>query len=299
MKVEPFGYPLDDRLLTKIDLMIQRCVQVNPKRDAVLLFEGPEGEGKTTFSIAVAYYIKMKTGRDFSQQNVFFDVRKMIQFLQNTEGQIAIWDEPALQAMSKDSLTTLVKDLERLLLMSRKKRHFVMINIAYFNKFSEYIVWQRPLGMIHLYSRDEITPGRYVYIRKKSLEPLWYDWRSKRKRNYKKYCSKSIRGTFPDVLNPKYKHNVLSAFDDAAYESEKDKAIQMIGQSKEKMSRDRKELIKLRLKLANNPERKKIAELIGVSTNVLYQWSKRLGIDSENEGFAKEIGVMTLNGEQL
>lgn len=96
MKVEPFGYPLDNRLIPKIDLMLARCTQSHPKKDAVLLFEGPEGEGKTTYSVAVGYYAAWKTGRKFNHNNVFFDLRKMISFLQNTDEQIAIWDEPAL-----------------------------------------------------------------------------------------------------------------------------------------------------------------------------------------------------------
>jgi hypothetical protein len=114
-------------------------------------------------------------------------------------------------------------------MMARKKRHFIMINLAYFNKFSEYIVWQRPLGMIHIYSRNELEPGRFVYIKKAALEQLWYEWRSKRRRNYRKWCSKSIRGTFPDIMNPDYKNNVLIHFDIDYYEGEKDKAISSIG----------------------------------------------------------------------
>ena len=138
--VPPFNYPLEDRLIQKIDLMIKRCTTNNPKRDAVLLCEGAEGEGKTTYSVAIGYYVSWKTGREFNHLNVFFDLRKMINDLKSTEDQIAIWDEPALQSLSKDALSTIVKDLERLLMMVRKKRHFVIINVAYFNKFSEYIV---------------------------------------------------------------------------------------------------------------------------------------------------------------
>jgi len=234
MRVEPFGFPLENNLTRKIDIMLERCTQKNPKRDAVLLIEGPEGEGKTTLSIALGYYAKQKTGRNFNHKNLFFDLGKMIDFLKTTEDQIVIWDEPALHAMAKDALTNMVKDMERLLTMARKKRHFIMINISYFHMFNQYIVWQRPLGMIHVYSRREVEPGRFVYIKKRNLELLWHDWRSKRKRNYKKYCSKSIRGTFPDVLNPEYKKNVLADFDVDSYEKEKDKAIASIGESQVK-----------------------------------------------------------------
>jgi len=243
MIVTRFKYPLEDNLVKKIDLMIQRCNGKRGKKDNVLILEGGEGEGKTTFSIGVGFYAAGVMGREFSDKNVFFDLEKMIQFLQSTEDQIAVWDEPALQALSKDSLTRMVKNLERLLMMARKKRHFIMINLAYFNKFSEYIVWQRPLGMIHVYSKGGKYAGRYKYIRKRNLEKLWQDWRRSHQRNYHKHSSPRDMGTFPDVLNPTYKYNVLSQFDLEAYEKNKDHAIMTIGNAFQSSERDfKKEL---------------------------------------------------------
>ena len=286
MKVQPFNYPLDERLLKKIDLMIARCIQKNPKKDAVLLFEGAEGEGKTTFSAAVGYYVKLKTGREFNHTRMFFDLKEMIKFAQTTEEEIIVWDEPALQALSKDTLTTIVKDLERLLMMARKKRHFIMINMAYFNKFNEYIVWQRPLGMIHVYSRKEIHSGRYVYIKKKALEQLWHSWRRRRKRDYRKYCSKSIRGTFPDVLNPKYKNNVLSDFDLNYYEKKKDEAIMKIGFKEEKKDIYAKykwaiaQLV-YELMKASGKKMKEITEVIKINDRNIRNWKHLTPIEEK------------------
>lgn len=301
--VMPFGFPLEDRLIQKIDLMIKRCVTNNPKRDAVLIVEGAEGEGKTTESVALGYYVAWRTGRAFNHLNVFFDLRKMIDTLKSTEDMIAVWDEPALQSMSKDALSSIVKDLERLLMMARKKRHFIIINLAYFNKFSEYIVWQRPLGMIHVYSRNEIQPGRFVYIRKKNLELLWYDWKIKHKRNYRRYCSKGIRGTFADVMNPDYKHNVLSSFDINYYEREKDKAIMSIGVEKDKRSH-REKIMEDRWTImcrnANNlQKREELAKFAGKSVRTIERDAKRELFFDENEEFAKEKGGLTLDREQL
>ncbi len=279
MRVQPFNYPLDERLLKKIDLMIARCTQNNPKKDAVLLFEGAEGEGKTTFSVAVGYYVKLKTGRVFNHTRMFFDLKDMIKFAKETEDQIIVWDEPALQALSKDTLTTIVKDLERLLMMARKKRHFIMINMAYFNKFNEYIVWQRPLGMIHVYSRKEIYSGRYVYIKKKALENLWHSWRRRRKRDYRKYCSKSIRGTFPDVMNPKYKNNVLSDFNLEQYEKMKDEAIMKIGVKEVKIDvyAKYKRIIAFLIRKINKDYKENLQDLtkeFGVNERSYYHWLK-------------------------
>jgi hypothetical protein len=236
MRITRFQYPLEDSIIKKIDLMIKRCIQRNPKRDSVLLIEGQEGEGKTSYSVAIAYYVSEQTRRNFSHKNVFSDLTKMISFLQDNEGQIAIWDEPALQALSGDSLSKIVKDLKRMLMMCRNKRHFIIINMTYFNEFGNYIVFQRPLGMIHVYSRNETDPGRFIYIKKKNLEKLYWDWRSKKLRNYKKYSSRKCRGTFPDVLNEYYKYNVLGEFDFKEYEKNKNEAIASIGKETKKLN---------------------------------------------------------------
>ena len=255
--------------------MIKRCIQKNPKRDAVLLTEGAEGEGKTTYSVALGYYISEKTGRVFNHTRVFADLEKMIEFIKNTEEEIVIWDEPALHGLSGDIHTRILRNLMRLLMMARKKRHFIIINLAYFNKFNDYIVWQRPLGMIHVYSRDEVQAGRFCYIKKKNLEFLWQDWRRFRKRNYKKWASRRIRGTFPDVLNPKYAHNVLSDFDIDAYEKSKDEAIMKIGVEQQK--HNVKNLL-LQYKVARFPKQTKLitqdefCKLLGINKMLLHRW---------------------------
>lgn len=233
MIVTRFKYPLEDNLVNKINLMIQRCNGKRGKKDNVLICEGSEGEGKTTLSIAIAYYVSEQTGREFSEKNVFFDVNELMRYAQSTEGKIIIWDEPAFQALSTDWASEAVKNITRLLMTARKKRHFFIFNLTKFYKFNEYIVVDRPMGFIHVYSRNNIHSGRFVYIRKKFLEDLWRDYKVSKKRNYKLYGSKKVRGTFPDILNPKYPNNVLSEFDNDAYESKKDEAIANIGKKKD------------------------------------------------------------------
>jgi Txe/YoeB family toxin of Txe-Axe toxin-antitoxin module len=92
------------------------------------------------------------------------------------------------------------------------------------------------MALIHVYSRRNIQSGRFVYIRKKKLEALWRDYRYKKRRSYKQHSSKKIRGTFPNILDENYKNNVLSDFDNDAYEKAKDEAIRSIG-DKKKFSR--------------------------------------------------------------
>ena len=58
--------PFNRAFIQKLDLMIERTTQKNPKLDAVFQNEGGEGLGKTTFSVAQGYYIAWKTNKSFS-----------------------------------------------------------------------------------------------------------------------------------------------------------------------------------------------------------------------------------------
>ena len=51
--VTDLKFSMDKALKKKIDLMIKRCTQKNPKKDALLLIEGGEGEGKSNFSFQI------------------------------------------------------------------------------------------------------------------------------------------------------------------------------------------------------------------------------------------------------
>ena len=232
MIVTRFNYPLEKNLVSKLDLMIKRVKSKKAKKDVLLIIEGGEGEGKTTYSVAIGYYVGEKTGRYFGHENVFFDLDKMIEFAKKTDEKIIIWDEPALQSLSTDWQSKCVKDLTRLLMTARKKRHFIIINMVKFYKFNEYVVVDRAIGMINVYSRKNIYTGRFRYIKKANLEPLWRDYRFSRKRNYVKYSAPHIKGSFPDVLNPDYENNVLSEFNIKEYEKNKDAGIESIGNEK-------------------------------------------------------------------
>jgi hypothetical protein len=132
-----FSYGNLKLLFKKLEVMIERCTNDKRKRDAVLINEGAEGEGKSNAAVLEAGFIKALTGRDI---HLFFRLKEMMNFAQKTEGKIIIWDEPALDSLSSDAITTLNKDMTRLFMAIRKKRHFFLINYTKFWKFPEYIV---------------------------------------------------------------------------------------------------------------------------------------------------------------
>jgi len=269
MKVTDLQLAMEPALIKKLDLMTKRCEQQKPEWDSLLLVEGGEGDGKTTCGANCGYYIHHETGRPFGNQNIFFDVGSMIKFAQNTTKQIIMWDEPALEGLSAEWWRQTQRDLIKLLMMCRKNRHFFIFNITRFNKFSEYIVVDRAMGMIHVYSRRQMEPGRFVYIRKKYLEYLYNDYRTSKRRNYKKYAS--IRGTFPDAL-----HKII---DMKEYNERKDKAIMSIGTKKESLEKNKLNNLQKRIGLIKFPikTQTEFAGKLHIDRKTLSNWGRKEG----------------------
>jgi len=278
MRVTDLDYALENKLVQKLDIMIKRCTTKHPKRDALLINEGSEGEGKTNSSICEAYYAKYKTDREVY---LFFKLRELIEMAKNTYDKIFIWDEPSLDSLAIDHYKETNIQLMRLLMTARKRRHFFIINMTKFWKFNEYIVVDRNLGLIHMYSRKEIQPGRFIYVRKKNLEGLYLGYKFSKRRQYKKYMS--FGGAFPDIMEKhfdKMGFNVVG-FDGKVYknatydiyEKEKDKAILSIGTNEKK---DNLDYLKLKYKYATLPGvmQKDKAEYMDVDRVTLQRWSK-------------------------
>jgi hypothetical protein len=268
-RVTDLNFYMDDMLKKKMDLLIKRCHQKSPKKDSLLLIEGGEGEGKSNLSFQIGYYVSKETGRPFSSNNVFFKAEDLLKFAQNTENQIIIYDEPSLDMMAAEWWKEEQMNIVKLLMTARKRRHFMIFNITKFYKFNEYIVVDRSLGMIHVYSRHEIIPGRFVYIKKKSIEMLYNKYRYSKKRLYKQFTS--FRGSFPDF--------VPGIIDIDAYEVNKDKAIMSIGTKK--LSREKIELLELKRKVGNLEMpillKKDLVKKLGIAKKTLLNWAKSLG----------------------
>jgi len=205
-------YYMDNKLVEKLDLMVERMKR---KMDNVLLIDGDEGYGKTNLEAGIAYYISYKTGRSFTVDNMFFDLNKLIDFASTTEEQIICWDEGALGGLAAEWWRKNQLEFIKLLMIARKKRHFFIICIPKFFKLNEYLVVDRSIALVHVYAKNEIKLGRFVYYNKKAKEKLFEGWRKKKMREYKKHYV--LRGKFLEYL-PK-------VIDEEEYERKKDEAI--------------------------------------------------------------------------
>lgn len=243
--------------------------------DAIQLIAGDEGIGKSNLTAGICFYIAEKSNREYNVDNIFFDLDKLIDFATKTERQVIHWDEGALGGLATEWWSKNQQKFMRLLMVARKKKHFIAICIPKFYKLNEYIVVERSIGLIHCYARQNIHKGRFFYFTKKKKELLFEDWKRRRQRSYKKYAS--FGGSFLEYM-PK----VFTPEQVQQYEDKKDKAILNIGNyGKKQETKEELDLAKERYLLNQHTKESnakftqgELAEILQVSRWSVNKWGE-------------------------
>jgi len=216
-------YYIDDKYLSKLDLMIKRMRGTD---DAILPIDGDEGQGKTELAMGTCYYVAYKMKRKYDIDNIFFNLDEVIEFAVSTKDQIIHLDEGALDLLSNQWWKQNQQKFLKLVMMARKKRHFIVICIPKFYKLNKYLIEDRAIGLVHVYSRQNLQKGRFTYYTKKTKEKLYDDWLRKKLKSYKKHSV--LHGSF--VIASK---KIFDKKQMKVYEDKKDQAILSITTEKE------------------------------------------------------------------
>lgn len=227
VRVTDKDYYMDDRLISKLDLMIKRC-SGNNKMDNWIVIDGDEGLGKSTMSVCCAYYMAHKLNRKFSCEQIFFDPDKFIEYGTKTKEQVFILDESVFGGLSGDAMTKIGKKLIKFAMIIRKKRHVIFLNIPKFFKLNEYLMVDRSIALIHVYARGGTQLGRFVYFTNTGKEKLFYGYHKTKTRKYKTLYS--FRGTFPNALD--------LLINEQEYDRKKDEAILEFGAIEEEKKKE-------------------------------------------------------------
>jgi len=260
-------YFLENKLLEKLDLMVKRLGGTD---DCVVTIDGDEGMGKTNIASAICYYIAYNTKRVYNVDNIFFDLDKLINYASKTKEQIIHWDEAALGGLSTQWWKQNQGKFMQLLMIARKKKHFIVMCIPKFNYLREYFFVDRSIALIHVYARQNLHKGRFFYFTKRKKEALFEYWKRRRVRLYIKF--KSFGGTFPKAME-----KIFSPEELAKYEGKKDYAIISLA-APEKVDKNLQRLKELELKMYTLPgiTQKKMAEHFGIREDSMSKRKIRL-----------------------
>ncbi len=230
--------------------------------DTPLLIDGPRRTGKSTLAKATAYLI-----------NPNLTINNFVPGLEEAPERIAkakeedvlIFDEGSLVANSKDGMTKLNKQLEKIIDVVGVKRLVLIFCMPSFFKISQTISVQHSRFLLHVYTGKKLERGKFMYFGTKKKK-LLYEIGKKNFGSYRKPRS-NWTGRFEDFTLP---------FEEDYVKLKAESLAEALGvgpkKDKPKTKDDYKREFIVNFK-KNNPEvtGKIIAKGFGISTRAYYR----------------------------
>jgi len=148
-------------------LKFHRDTTINQNQDSVIVFDGPEGSGKSKTARQVGYMQARWAGTEFGVENIHHDVQSYIDFCLGAEpGTVSVLDE-GKQLSSKNAMTKKVKRFENYMSENRNDNLFHNICIPRAHDLEKNIAKHRMKMLIrHLKHNEETDEDGYMSGRK-------------------------------------------------------------------------------------------------------------------------------------
>lgn len=194
IELEGKKFKLHERLKQKLDNI--KKVQKSGW-DCTLLIDGIEGSGKSTLGLTCAYYLS--EGK-FTVNDICTGSHDAVNKLEDAkDGGVLLIDEGSLLFSSSDAMRKDQKQLILILNVIRQKRMALIIVSPSFFRLNRYIATDRSRFLIHVYTKQDLRRGRFIYFGQKKKNKL-YELGKKNFNSYAKPKS-NWNGTFTD-FNP-------------------------------------------------------------------------------------------------
>jgi len=232
--------------------------------DGVVMVDGIEGSAKTTIAAMMCNYVDPK----FTLDNVVFTQDQFNKLVDSSKpGTAILWDEFVFGGLSTEALGKQQNNLIKKMTTIRKKRLYIFLVMPWFFMMRPYFAVGRSRFLIHTYSHDGISRGRfkfYSYNKKKLL----YTY-GKKEMNYK--------GTTPDFID-RFTNTDGFFWDSVKYDEKKEAAIQSLTNEDNGLTQNQKKralaagraAIHLKDKLLHTW--KEISEIMGTPSKTLQDW---------------------------
>ena len=242
-KIE-YTYALEPRLKRYLDNKVKINL-AKEDRDVVIIIDGYEGSGKSTFAMQVGKYVDptLNLNRICMSSQEFKDA--IIKSKKNT---CVIYDEAVTGMTATESLTRVGKMLKSLMMQMRQKNLFVIIVMPNVFDFSRYAVLARARAFFHVYE-NKSKRGYFVGYNRKDLRLLYF----KGKKTY----SYRVKSVFTGRFYGKY------VVDEALYRKKKEESMQNMGEEdefKSKFHYQRNLLMYIALKVWGHSQQELITE---------------------------------------
>ncbi len=253
------SFYLDPKLKSAIDNKIRHSLLQRDK-DHVLVIDGMEGSGKSTFALQVAKYLDPS----FDLNRVVFDAEEFReQIFKAKKGQCIVYDEAVTGFSSVSALSPVNRVLKSLMMQMRQKNLCVIIVIPTFFLLDKYVALFRARNLIHIYENKGLRGYFRVYNRKKKkyLYLMGKQTLSYSGKKWKVNVFTRFKGRF---------HGVFALGDESVEKKYKEKKLKALANTeKNPMSsaqvkyREQRDIILYMLRKLSNLTYEKLSNLLG------------------------------------
>lgn len=226
-----------------MDYVVKRVQDNTKKRDAVIIYSGDEGTGKTTLATQHSYYVAWKLELEYGLKNFYFSPTQIYDAVMKGDkppGTPFIYDEGITGLLAK---TANSKDHVKLQIMfstCRSKRYPIFICIPRFRELPDWMAIDRSISLYKTYTKrtdnDPEEPGFYKAYNKKNKRTLYLLEKAKKYLLISKNVHSSTPGYFSGFpFTPRSKDPPFSIDD---YEEYKRKSLMDLGKVAPDTERD-------------------------------------------------------------
>lgn len=132
---------------------------------------------------------------------------------------------------------------------------------------------RRAIGLFHVFSKDEIQLGKYMYFRKAKLQRMWDNWLKKNRMEYHKYKT---------LGRCDFGNDLAKIFNEEEYESLKDAAILSLSSENSKpVGKQEAKEIEWKYRITLMPEKlgiqqKDMLEILQIERPVWWRWANKI-----------------------
>lgn len=207
---------MDDFLRQKLD-NIKKIISKN--WDCVFIIDGLERSGKSTLGLTCAYYLM---DGDITTENICSGTKDAVYKLEKLpDKSLLLIDEGSLLFSSKDTMKQEQRRLLKILNVIGQKNMILIVVLPCFFEVNRYIATQRSRFLLHCYTDETLTRGRFSYFGRKKLGRLYING----KKNFNSYAKpqSDFIGRYTDFnpLGEEYLKAKKEALFSALHEDEK------------------------------------------------------------------------------
>lgn len=245
---ELWVYHLDKRLKRFLDRQVMEKIKKKDK-DYVMLIDGYDGSGKSTFAQQVGRYVDPSLSLDRICMTAD-EFKKAI--INASKGQTVIYDEAVTGMSAGDSVTRVGRILKSMMMQMRQKNLFVIVILPIIFEFNKYAVLSRAKSFFHIYEKNG-NMGYWVGFNRKDTRNIYLKG--------KKTHAYTVRSRFMGRFYGKYavneeeyrkkKADALFELDDdkesvydTKYRHQRDRLIMLIKKETNKSLREMESLFK-------------------------------------------------------